>query len=363
MSKSPDKKQSEKPEIVFPWTKEQEELLAEWSEKATCYRWLHSRSEKSYRAKNYLFTIPVIILSTLTGTANFAMDSFVPEEHKQIAMAAVGSVNIFAGILSTLQNFLRYAELMEAHRLSEVQWSKFGRNIAVELALDPKRRKSAHDFLKVSRAEYDRLIEQSPTIDDNVIHQFKKTFKNTDVRVPDTCNGLHPCKIYERSEEEKMEDIVVSAGKRLLENKKVRKWTINDVNNKTKELPLEGTAKHSHSKHESKKELDELHSFSRVSAFHEKIKQNKETKETTPAEEIKQIVNSVKENMQETVVDTALDEVIEEAPEDSVVTEDIEQGNNQQTQTDTQPTPEPEPEIITEEQEFLDGITEDTSQP
>ena len=363
MSKSPDKKQSDKPEIVFPWTKEQEELLAEWSEKATCYRWLHSRSEKSYRAKNYLFTIPVIILSTLTGTANFAMDSFVPEEHKQIAMAAVGSVNIFAGILSTLQNFLRYAELMEAHRLSEVQWSKFGRNIAVELALDPKRRKSAHDFLKVSRAEYDRLIEQSPTIDDNVIHQFKKTFKNTDVRVPDTCNGLHPCKIYERSEEEKMEDIVVSAGKRLLENKKVRKWTINDVNNKTKELPLEGTAKHSHSKHESKKELDELHSFSRVSAFHEKIKQNKETKETTPAEEIKQIVNSVKENMQETVVDTALDEVIEEAPEDSVVTEDIEQGNNQQTQTDTQPTPEPEPETITEEQEFLDGITEDTSQP
>ena len=67
MSKSPDKKQSDKPEIVFPWTKEQEELLAEWSEKATCYRWLHSRSEKSYRAKNYLFTIPVIILSTLTG--------------------------------------------------------------------------------------------------------------------------------------------------------------------------------------------------------------------------------------------------------------------------------------------------------
>ena len=365
MSKSPDKKQSDKPEIVFPWTKEQEELLAEWSEKATCYRWLHSRSEKSYRAKNYLFTIPVIILSTLTGTANFAMDSFVPEEHKQIAMAAVGSVNIFAGILSTLQNFLRYGELMEAHRLAEVQWSKFGRNIAVELALDPKRRKSAHDFLKVSRAEYDRLIEQSPTIDDNVIHQFKKTFKDTNVRVPDTCNGLHPCKIYERSEEEKMEDIVVSAGKRLLENKKVRKWTINDVNKKANELPLEGTAKHSHSKHESKKELDELHSYSRVSAFHEKIKQHKETKETTPAEEIKKIVESVKDTVQDTVVDTALEQVIEETPEDTTTdvadvaevddivdeTPDVEQGNNQQTQT-------------SEDQAFLDGITEeDTSQP
>jgi len=182
------------------WTKEQEELLAEWSEKATCYRWLHSRSEKLYRARNYTFTIPVIILSTLTGTANFAMDSFVPEEHKQIAMAAVGSVNIFAGILSTLQNFLRYAELMESHRQSEVLWSKFSRNIAIELTLEPKRRKNASDFLNTCRQEYDQLIESSPTIDDPIINQFKRNFKNATLKKPDICNGLDECKIYKPSE-------------------------------------------------------------------------------------------------------------------------------------------------------------------
>ena len=38
---------------------------------------------------------------------------------------------------------------------------------------DPKRRKSAHDFMKLCRAEYDRLIEQSPPIDDKIIKQFK----------------------------------------------------------------------------------------------------------------------------------------------------------------------------------------------
>ena len=37
------KKKEEK--IVFKWTREQEELLAQWSEKAKCYRWLHARSE------------------------------------------------------------------------------------------------------------------------------------------------------------------------------------------------------------------------------------------------------------------------------------------------------------------------------
>ena len=49
----------------FPWTREQEALLAEWAEKSMCYRWLHARSEKSYRFKNYSFTIPVIILKSL----------------------------------------------------------------------------------------------------------------------------------------------------------------------------------------------------------------------------------------------------------------------------------------------------------
>ena len=251
------KKKDPKKEPKQVWTKALEDLLAEWSDKATCFRWLHSRSEKSYRTKNYIFTIPVIILSTLTGTANFAMDSFVPEENKQIAMACVGSVNIFAGILSTLQNFLRYAELTESHRLAEVSWSKFGRDISIELALDPVRRKPALDFLKVCRAEYDRLIEQSPTIDDKIIASFKYYFKDAKIRKPDICNGLTKCKIYEPSKEEKVATIMASASQKF----KPSKWKkpSNEPVNITKE------------KDENIKELQSLHSMSRVSLFKEKL--------------------------------------------------------------------------------------------
>ena len=48
------------------WTLEQEELLAEWSEKASCYRWLHHNSEKRYRCRNFAFTIPVIIFCPIS---------------------------------------------------------------------------------------------------------------------------------------------------------------------------------------------------------------------------------------------------------------------------------------------------------
>ncbi len=185
-----------KNQFLESWTDECEQLLASWSEKASCYRWLHGRSEKKYRSRYYAFSIPVIILSTLTGAANVGMDSFVPAETKSMVSAIVGGVNIFAGILGTLQNFLKVAETMEAHRLSGVSWSKLGRNISIELALDDKRRTPAHDFLKICRAEYDRLIEQSPVIDDDIISTFRKRFKVYKVSKPAICNGLDKCNIY-----------------------------------------------------------------------------------------------------------------------------------------------------------------------
>ena len=125
------------------------------------------------------------------------MDSFVPAESKSMASAIVGGVNIFAGIISTLQNFLKVAEYMEAHRIAGV-WGKLQRNIAIELALDPSRRVIQSDFLKLSRAEYDRLIEAGPIIDDKVISQFNKKFKNYEVSVPSICNGLDKCNIYKK---------------------------------------------------------------------------------------------------------------------------------------------------------------------
>ena len=224
------------------WTLEQEELLAEWAEKAACYRWLHHHSEKRYRCRNFAFTIPVIILSTLTGTANFAMDSFVPQEQKKMAMGIVGGFNIFAGIMSTLQNFLRYAELMEGHRSSSVSWSKFSRNIAVELALDEKRRKPAGDFLKICRAEFDRLIEQSPSIDDKIIISFDSVFKENDIIRPEVCNGLKKCKIYKPSKEEKLTSILTNVSGKLLakkENLKTAKsWKRLEVNKVSSQEPV-----------------------------------------------------------------------------------------------------------------------------
>ena len=314
------------------WTEEQEKLLASWSEKASGYRWLHMRSEKLYRKRNYAFTIPVIILSTLTGTANFAMDSFVPEENKQIAMACVGGVNIFAGILSTLQNFLRYAELMEGHRVAEVSWSKFSREISVELALEPDMRKPAFDFLNVCRSEFDRLIEQSPTIDDSIIAQYnskfmkkkkiKKGIENTtsgdtngsprsvisdsgnnedEIDHPHVCNGIHKCNIYKPKPVDKLHETIALAGGKFMENKFNKKWSLDKIYDKVNELP-KASVKNTASSFENRQELEGLKNIGKVKSFKERI--NKEEVEDHPAKEIKKIIKAIEEDAleEETVV-------------------------------------------------------------
>ncbi len=180
------------------WTPEQEDLMANWSDIASCYRLLHDKTEKRYNKFNMAMTIPVIMLSTMTGTANFGMGSLFGNDtgSQRFANLAIGGVSLIAGLMTTLGNFLRFAQNMEAHRVAAVAWGKFQRQIAVELALHPNERHDSMDFIKICRNELDRLIEQSPPIPEKVISRFEKQFKTTAIKKPDICNHLERTSIY-----------------------------------------------------------------------------------------------------------------------------------------------------------------------
>ncbi len=186
------------PENIEYWSEEIEYLLSEWGEVSLCYQYLHSFSQRKYKKKYHHFQIPVIVLSTLTGVGNFAVDSYIPTDYQHGFTAVVGGFNIFCGILGTLLAFLKYAELYESHRISALAWSKLSRNIEIELSLKREKRKSCRDFLKVMRAEYDNLMESSPSIDQDVIRMFNKKFegKYENIRKPVIVNGLREIKPY-----------------------------------------------------------------------------------------------------------------------------------------------------------------------
>lgn len=179
------------------WSIENEKILVEWCDVAQCYKWLNTRAHSSYAYINMWFTIPAIILSTFSGTASFAQES-IPEKYKSMATMIVGSVNITVGILTTIQQYLKIAELNEAHRVAAIAWDKYARNIRIELSKAPDERPSAGLFLKYNREEFDRLMETSPSIPDSMIKEFKRKFINTKdqnikkrvekLKLPDICD-------------------------------------------------------------------------------------------------------------------------------------------------------------------------------
>jgi len=175
------------------WTIEHEKILIEWADKAMCYRWLHSKANAVYSSLNAWYTIPVIVISTLTGTANFAQTR-VPIEYQNYYAMVVGGFNILGGIISTIQQFLKITQLNEAHRVSGIAWDKFYRNIKIELAKHPSERIHASQMLKMCKEEFDRLMETSPVIPDKVVSSFKNAFKNSDefvkISKPEICDVL-----------------------------------------------------------------------------------------------------------------------------------------------------------------------------
>lgn len=187
---------------LVEWSPENETIMVEWCDIAQCYKWLHAKAHAIYKSKNAWFTIPAIVLSTISGTASFAQTS-LPIEYQAYSPMAIGGINIFIGILTTVQQYLKISELNEAHRVSSISWDKFARNIRIELAKHPDERMDAGSFLKMNRQEFDRLMETSPMIDDNIVEEFKSKFKGRD--------GTAERKHFDELKKPDICDIIISA--------------------------------------------------------------------------------------------------------------------------------------------------------
>jgi len=166
------------------WSPENEKILVEWCDIAQCYKWLNNRAHHKFAKLHAYFTIPAIVLSTITGTASFAQSN-LDERYRTFATMIIGSINIAVGILTTIQQYLKISELNEAHRVATIAWDKFARNIRIELAKAPNERPDAGIFLKYNRDEYDRLMETSPSIPENIIELFTVTFSVENQKDPE----------------------------------------------------------------------------------------------------------------------------------------------------------------------------------
>ena len=179
------------------WCDKQEKLLKSWAERAAGYRWLHNHARLHYKRQNDYLSYPSIVISSITGVGGFAVlnpsgNDNVPQHVKNKIMIVqyfFAFLNVIGGILTSIGKFSQSSTLSDSHSLMCVQYSKFYRNIDMELSLDEKDRSCVVDFVKKCREEYDRLLDDAPDIPSISIQAFNLEFPEKENK-PDVCNGL-----------------------------------------------------------------------------------------------------------------------------------------------------------------------------
>jgi len=210
--------ESEKNDIVYEWSEQEEFLLALWSDRSLCYKLMTERASRKFHKEHLFFSIPVIILSTLCGSANLAVQSYVPVAYQSLASMAIGVTNLCVGVITTLANFMRSSEKCESHRNSSTSWGKLHRLIYTELSLERNKRKPVKDFMRQAKNEYDRILDQSPVIPGSIMRPFVEDIKrHPKLLLPEECGNLLHTASWERVREQRIAFLSAQDGEQMIE--------------------------------------------------------------------------------------------------------------------------------------------------
>lgn len=159
-------------------------LLREWKEFTKKYEWLHFKSYTYFKYINYGLMIPIIILTSVSGSANIILSSVSSDDcntkgvdHPQLI---VGFTTIIAAIMTTIYNFMKVPEFQQRHLTHSSDFNKLSREIEMELVLFETKYKtytSLEEFIKMMRTRLDRFIENAPPIPNKVLKELCH-FKN-----------------------------------------------------------------------------------------------------------------------------------------------------------------------------------------
>ena len=179
-------------QIAATWNSSQENLLAAIGDRSNCLRWMHTHCQTYFSNYNFYLTVPSIAVSALAGSATIGLPALVPNvDSRQYVSVVMGLMILGTGVLTSINQYMKCAQLAEAHRAASLAYGKLHRIIGCELSLRRDQRLPSADFIKVVRAEQDRLQEISPDIVNHVIDRFRKEFDAiTELEKPEIAGDL-----------------------------------------------------------------------------------------------------------------------------------------------------------------------------
>ena len=181
------------------WHESHELLLCTLCDESQIRSTLHMQQHLSYRRRNQWYTLPVVVLSVVSGSGNFISEGY-DALVKRYMILTIGVLSICTSIISAISHHLGLAELSESNRVASLFWGKFYTKMKFQISLTRSDRDPRHDFMVSVFAEYDRLFEISPILIDKFLKKVKsklkkRTFDNGFV-LPYYMNGMQHTNTY-----------------------------------------------------------------------------------------------------------------------------------------------------------------------
>ena len=174
--------------VDIHWDDELENLIKDECEICYSYYLLHNLSFIRYSQFNTYISLPVMILSTVTGATS--MGSSVLFNNSNMASIGIGLIIILLNSLQAVSSYYKFSQLSEGHKIASISFQKVSRYLEIELSLPRKERSTPKVILKVLKNEIDRLLETSPMIQPIIIEQYNKKYKDDNAKKPAIVNGL-----------------------------------------------------------------------------------------------------------------------------------------------------------------------------
>jgi hypothetical protein len=145
-----------------PWSKAVTQRLLDWECRCAAAVEVHSAVAEDLSRRNMLLGIPVVALSAIVGTSLFAS---VSGDGAAVGIAiAAGTVSLIAGVLASVQTFLRFGERAEQHRVAAERWAAARREIEKLRSLPPEEVGDARQLLDDIKARMDEAADKSPAM-------------------------------------------------------------------------------------------------------------------------------------------------------------------------------------------------------
>lgn len=131
-----------------------EDVLKSYATEAEILYIVHNKNYLHYQRRGYYYTIPVIVMSTVSGVLSFNQSI----QSTEAGQYAIGGVNILCGIITTIYKFLNYANYENQHKLLALEYLHMFEDIKSTLSKHPSQRHDAIKFIEKIESKETRTL-------------------------------------------------------------------------------------------------------------------------------------------------------------------------------------------------------------